>query len=249
MSISASKVSSVEEFIVKVRGDSAEWPCVWFRGEPGRDKDGQVITPLIPRLYRPKADKSKHQENKLLQTFRRQAPSFSANPCPDREATDQWLFLAQHVGLPTRLLDWSEGALVGLYFALQEAEPVVWMIPPHELNKQTQSNLGNEFPITWLVAHVRAAWENDPENFQVPLPIAIQPTAVHQRMTAQRSCFTIQGKDPRSLTLQLPNLLKRYDVEPTAREAMQSDLRLLGVGHSTVFPDLDRLAKELRELY
>jgi len=123
------------------------------------------------------------------------------------------------------------------------------MIAPHELNKRTSPDLGNEFPISWLVGHVKAAWENDPKAFQNPLPIAIQPTAVHQRMTAQRSCFTIQGKDPHSLTLQVPNLLKRYDVEATATEAMQSDLRLLGVDHSTVFPDLDRLAKELSELY
>jgi hypothetical protein len=30
---------------------------------------------------------------------------------------------------------------------------------------------------------------------------------------------------------------------------MRRDLRLLGISHSTMFPDLDGLAKELGELY
>ena len=56
---------------------------------------------------------------------------------PDVERTDQWLFLARHAGVPTRLLDWTEGALIGLHFALQEneKEPVVWMLNPLEMNR------------------------------------------------------------------------------------------------------------------
>src|SRR5262245_10335665 len=47
------------------------------------------------------------------------------------------MFLAQHVGLPTRLLDWSASALVGLYFALLRENPVVWMLDPIKLNQQS----------------------------------------------------------------------------------------------------------------
>lgn len=132
-------IKTVEQFIAQVRADSAGWLFKWFRGEPAGD------TPLIPKLYRPRPDGRTRDENTLLQLFRMRAPTFSARPCPDRGATDQWLFLAQHFGLPTRLLDWTESALVGLYFAIQESNPpkpkphVVWMLNPTELNQRSVS--------------------------------------------------------------------------------------------------------------
>jgi hypothetical protein len=121
-------VRSIEDFIGAIRTDSSSWhhkEPKWFRGEPKSDK------PLLPTLYR---ESLARHENALLQMFRARASGYHDNGVPDREKTDQWLFLARHAGLPTRLLDWTEGALIGLHFALKEDDPVVWMLNPLELN-------------------------------------------------------------------------------------------------------------------
>ena len=131
--VSEKAIDCIEELIARIRSESASWPEVhprWFRGEP------DVPTRLVPRLYRVEAYPD---ENQLLQNFRAMAPSF-ASRTPMRKDTDQWLCLAQHVGLPTRLLDWTESALFAAHCALKEAHPVVWMLDPIQLNALSASN-------------------------------------------------------------------------------------------------------------
>lgn len=189
------------------------------------------------------------------------APTFHAGICPTREATDQWLFLAQHVGLPTRLLDWTESALVALHFALMEKQPIVWMLNPIALNESSLApgkKLGDEFPLTWVnpskaskvnigSINIRGAWELD--KVGVERPVAVLPTNIHPRMSVQRSCFTVQGKNKESLTEQVgAEMLRGYVIANTACSDMRKELRILGISHSTMFPDLDGLARELADL-
>ncbi len=147
---------------------------------------------------------------------------------------------------------------MGLYFALLEAEPVVWLLNAVELNNLSVTekavSTAFRFPLTWFqypegsgrvnigAFNIQGAWELDGPG--VSLPVAVQPTNIHPRMSVQRSCFTVHGKCKASFVHQVPQLLKRYDFASDDRRQLLSDLRLLGVSHSTVFPDLDGLARE-----
>lgn len=313
-------VSDVEELVSKVgevtdewkEANDKDWPIEpWFRGEGEADKTGR--TALLPKLYQ--GNYPKDAELKLLQEFRMRAPTFVDIPIPQRGHTDQWLFLARHVGLPTRLLDCTEGLLISLHFALYakkgrkklgngegyiEVDPgaVVWMLDPYGLNKITakedKRELSNYFPLTWLSPeidstiwlrklltpdsrvdrrgvdfstrflarltkskarynignrNIRAAWEKKKRS-ESKLPIAIVPTAIHPRITVQRSTFLIWGSDKRSLEQLIERDLLRKFVfsNDGAIERAKDRLRLLGITRSSIFPDLDNLAKDLESL-
>jgi hypothetical protein len=254
------KIQSIEDLIAAVRNDSSSWDSKepkWFRGEP------DVKTALTPTLYR---DGFASRENALLQMFRARASGFH-DAVPMREHTDQWLFLARHAGLPTRLLDWSEGALIALHFALKETNPVVWMLNPLDLNDLSYTiptSRPREFPLPWhdpgsscskgafaspAFENMRGAWEQGSHG--VPLPVSIYPTYVHPRLRGQRSCFTIHGTDKRGLDSLLAgkSILKRYVIVPACRQSMGSELAVLGITDSVVFPDIDGLASELKERF
>ena len=142
-------VTSIPELISKVDEIYSAWNTknrCWFRGEPSK-----TAYALAPKLHR----KVKYDEFQLLKNFRIKAPTFLDIQVPQGQ-TDQWLFLAQHVSLPTRLLDWSEGLLIALYFALDKPDDKlnegasVWMLDPIKLNRLTKENtVDNDFPITW----------------------------------------------------------------------------------------------------
>ena len=251
-------IKSIEEFITAIRGTSSSWPDYqprWFRGEPPSK------TPLVPTLYR--GGLGDH-ENPLLQTFRARASGFHAE-VPHRDHTDQWLFLARHARLPTRLLDWSESALVGLFFALNEKvrPAVVWMLNPLQLNylahdalsDEARDKLLREFPLPWHAVpgngayeNICGAWEHDGPG--VSLPVAVHPTYVHARLRGQQGCFTIHGKKKEGLDRLVPDsILERYQVDPASHEKMLWDLQVLGITDSVAFPDLDGLASELKKRF
>lgn len=265
--IPTATVTSLVEFSKAVDLAAREWEPVrpWFRGEPGDSE-----SPLTPMVYRvPKNqyrfDRSKrighhYDENNLLQTFRRRVHLMGLPIVPERGETDKWLFLARHVGLPTRLLDWSESALVGLYFALHERDPVVWMLNPCELNRKSSSDaLPNVFPLTWHqaegtvnigFANVQAAWRLT--QGELKLPVAIEPTNIHPRMNAQHSYFTVHGSERGPLCDEVgPSCLRRFRLEMPSvqdRDRAFRGLRRMGVAHSSIMPDAEALAIELSRL-
>lgn len=248
-------IKSIEQFIEAIRNGSSDWhpeEPKWFRGEPS------CKTALTPTLYRG----GPRRENESLQMFRARGAGYS-DVVPHRDHTDQWLFLAQHVGLPTRLLDWSEGALIGLHFALKADDPLVWMLNPLELNELSFTHLNpkqrpREFPLPWYCPpaginpafeNVGGAWGHDRQG--VDLPIAVYPTYVHPRLRGQRACFTVHGKRKDGLDVMVPDMkiLQSFKLDPASRQTMLRELQLLGITDAVLFPDLDGLAKDLKQRF
>ncbi len=73
-------------------------------------------------------------------------------------------------------------------------------------------------------------------------------------MIAQRSAFTVHGKDlgPLDAVLQAKNIkvsdcLHTYAINQESCDQMLKELSWLGVSHASIFPDLDHLCRDIKD--
>jgi hypothetical protein len=159
-----SKVISVSEYLcqvfqkIKSADKEGSSQIFWFRGEGSINWD----TPLVPNIYRVIAHTFrtieddffdsrhlKHVEGIIHSDFYRQSLPFLMDKGIENTGWNRY-FLMQHYNIPTRLLDWTENALLALFFAVddkstQKDDARVWILQPFILNNMTiNSLLGSE---------------------------------------------------------------------------------------------------------
>lgn len=263
----AAFLSAVTKWTTKRRErEGAEW-LPWFRGEPESDS----TTALVPKLYRPqlKIGELLHEEQELRIDFKRWATQMSLEHYP--ETPWEWYFLMQHYGAPTRLLDWTDGALVALYFAVRDrdvenersegrrrGDAAVYMLDPWWLNrrvyKKSRSKGLKEYEGVALPDWPHAKpylpeQEMDSESLKAGLPpLAIDPSHVSRRAAAQRSRFTVfgRGRDGLFSLLRSDHIgLQVIRIREKHIPEIQLGLRVSGVSETTIFLDLDALGKDL----
>jgi FRG domain len=187
-------------------------------------------------------------------------------PQPNGEyANWEWYFLMQHHGVPTRLLDWTDGSLVGLYFGIskrfddEKKDAAVYVLDPYWLNDLAfkDMRLGSNRPIG--VAFPSESWSDieaylpkDPfnrERLRPDLPLAITPNHLSSRFAAQKSQFTIYGHNCGDRLLKLAEEkdsgIRVIPVAGKSIQAIRTELAKCGVSESSVYPDLDGLGREL----
>ncbi len=242
---------SVEQFIGIVSRVRDEWKLgeliPWFRGQANAE------WPLVPKFYR-QPDKDRDTEDNLREVFITCAPTFvDVKPAGKWD----WYFLMQHHGVYTRLLDWTEGALIALYFAVREKpgyhHAAVWVVNPWKLNRKVVHKFEVVPPgdpgTTDEDRRRYDPWL--PERFSKAKswprwPIAIYPSHITRRIGAQRSSFTIHGADQGGLEAMAQKIgcpLVKITIPSWEAKAIRRSLETSGIDETTVFPDLEGLSR------
>lgn len=182
---------------------------LWFRGQSKRSFE------LLPGLYRPTVLRYHFDEPSLFVHFKTlAAPHTSSRNLDDWE----WCFLAQHYGMPTRLLDWTHSLLAATYFAICDSilcrdrldvdddlqrgrvpstfdgdSPTVWVMDAGTLNRRSCGEdillfPGGELTSKYLPEQLGANRDSSNE-----LPLALLAPRTNVRIAAQQGTFTVHG--------------------------------------------------------
>lgn len=250
------KISNLERYITLMAAASKSDGRRWFRGTRKSEYD------LEPSLYRHPTVKDANAlielEWTLLSDFRHRAPPFTTSiPTKDLEV----LFLMQHFGVPTRLLDWSESPFVALFFALENArlkdadahDASVWILDPIGLNALAADLREGSNQVYGAYSDELGGYQPRPEGRKVNerLPSALYGIHNSPRIVAQRGTFVIFGKDTTPMNkhpkLTGPEgIIRRIDIDKTAKREMFAALTQMGVSDSVIYPDLDGLGREIK---
>jgi hypothetical protein len=287
----ADKVKSLGAFLKRVREEREHWQIsktkeLWFRGESRAHPDSV----LRPELYRPRNGKSSPLiddlldiESELYEEFKRCADQFRISTLFEKYWEWDSYFLLQHHGGPTRLLDWSDGALMALHFAIRDPQgdpqdesssaqdAFVYILDPNKLNerlKQLYTEVGlqdkwREYVRSkgktdfeedgWEDAYLPSD-EDDRKEFAIPhLPLVMDFPHITRRVAAQRSRFVIFGEDYQALENELGRgaeaSITKITIDGRCRRSLRRELRDAGITESVIYPDLDGLGREMKQLW
>jgi hypothetical protein len=172
-------------------------------------------------------------EKTLIATFKKHAlPYTSVIPQNDLD----WIALAQHHGLPTRFLDWTENSLVALFFAVEDPD------------------LDTESSTVWIA---KFREEHVYGRAELTDGVLYRPTFTTPRINAQRGCFTIHKVENGEIfspftaieereIIACVHSLQKIIIPRDRRGVIHTELNAVGIDYFSLFPDLDGLARKLK---
>ena len=214
--MNAKKLTSIEK-VFQLMEKCRKTNAFKFRGQSDESWE------LIPKCGRPGC---KINDEILFKQWKRRAVHYL-----DKKNYSEWelLSIAQHNGLPTRLLDWSQNPLIALFFACFEnydLDGALFIL-------KSRSNTVNE--------------EEEKNPFSLEGEIQIyQPSTSTNRIANQLGYFTIHKYPNVAMTKKnyIP-FLEKYIIPSEMKEEIIFMLNQFGVNFLSIYPDLEGLAKHL----
>ena len=216
----------------------------WYRGQ------GSIAWTLTPSALRFATLDERSKALGLLADFKRCADRRIHNP-PGSTEEFKWAQLAQHHGLPTRLLDWTTVPVYALYFACCEEfdqDGAVFVLDPIELNEKVAPRDTRVFDANSDAGLINGYFKLGAKRLaRGKETIAINPVWNCDRIERQRGVFTLHGSRDFLLTSKQVSGLKCMRIPRKHKKSILARLELAGADENTLFPELEHLCSYLRK--
>jgi hypothetical protein len=212
-----------------------------FRGVVDKDYD---LKPSVGRgnIQMNTNNDSSSLEDDSMREFKRLAAPVLPHP-PRTEM--EWLFLAQHYGLPTRLLDWSTNPLVALYFAAEcddDKDGAVYIVAPVFHDDYEKYD--------YKTADYTKEYLDFCGNYRITISrerlgevIFLRPKYTDPRYLNQKSVFSCP-KNPFQ-SLEIPGI-EKIQFKGYLKSELRELLRTMGISSYYIYPGLGGIASEVK---
>ena len=199
-------------------------------------------------------------EPHLLRNFRK----YAHRNIVERDTMWHWLSLAQHHGLPTRLLDWTVSPLVAAHFATADIERfgldgAVWAVNhvkahqllPDRLKAELRRE-GADYLTVEMLAHVVDSLRDLDALAPPDFVIFFEPPSIDDRIVNQFALFSVMPNPEAELGCWLqdhPDLWYRIVIPAGLKWEVRDKLDQANITERVLFPGLDGLSQWQKRYY
>ncbi len=199
-------------------------------------------------------------ERHLLRNFKK----YAHRSMVERDSAWHWLSVAQHYGLPTRLLDWTYSPLVAAHFATADLtkadrDGAIWGVNyvkahallPERFRTMLDEEGANVFTVEMLSRLVGSLEELDSLD-QHDFAIFFEPPSIDDRIVNQFAFFSMISDPCRMLNTWLdqhPEIWRKIVIPADLKWEIRDKLDQSNITERVLFPGLDGLSRWLKRHY
>lgn len=222
----------------------------------GLSDSSYALSTTLMRLGGPYDQLERH----LLRNFMK----YAHRDVVERDSYWHWLSVAQHHGLPTRLMDWTHSPLIAAHFATAntdkyQCDGVVWCINyelcrnllPEKIRATLDREGANTFTMEMLAGEVKTMAELE-QISQTPFLMFVEPPSMDDRIVNQFALFSVMSSATLGLDAWIdshPELCRKIIIPGELKWEIRDKLDQSNITERVLFPGLDGLGDWLRRHY